>query len=504
MKQLLTSLFFLFSILYANGQSIDDNFSKKEMIEDLKIFKEIRESMNSGLYKYRSKAQIDSIYQWANNEIEKSKTYLDFFNIISKITDFEGSLHNETYFPSKLSSSVFKETNGYFPYSIKIIENTIVFNNKDKDIPVGAVIISINGVKSSEIIEKLGVYWTSDGFIKAAKTDGINNEFSKFFRLCFGRFDDFLIAYKSNPKTSEIKEIKIKSGSLLNYFKSYNERHSKPIDSIYYNVGYELRSSTKGAYSYKVINQKTGYLYINHFLIGKDQNDDLHKQYALFLENTFQKINEEKIENLLVDVRTNTGGTGPNDILTYSYLAQKRIKNAKSAWIRSKKIKYSKHLDIPFLVKPFAIGKMKKELKKEFTLQKENGYYYEKFEDVIPQKNAFDGQVYLLVAAPTASAGSLFAAMVAGNTDAIIVGEETNGGYYGHNGIFPISYNLPNSKIGFTFSVVNIEQNVPEKVSQPFGRGIIPQYVITQSYEDFLQNKDTQFEFTLNLINKSK
>ena len=142
MKQLLTSLFFLFSILYANGQSIDDNFSKKEMIEDLKIFKEIRESMNSGLYKYRSKAQIDSIYQWANNEIEKSKTYLDFFNIISKITDFEGSLHNETYFPSKLSSSVFKETNGYFPYSIKIIENTIVFNNKDKDIPVGAVIHS--------------------------------------------------------------------------------------------------------------------------------------------------------------------------------------------------------------------------------------------------------------------------------------------------------------------------------------------------------------------------
>ena len=90
--------------------------------------------------------------------------------------------------------------------------------------------------------------------------------------------------------------------------------------------------------------------------------------------------------------------------------------------------------------------------------------------------------------------------MVAGNDNTTVIGEEAMGGYYGHNGHTPFDYKLPNSKIEFSFSIVNLEQDVPEKPNQKYDRGIIPDYDITQTFEDFLENKDTQMNFTLELI----
>ena len=59
---------------------------------------------------------------------------------------------------------------------------------------------------------------------------------------------------------------------------------------------------------------------------------------------------------------------------------------------------------------------------------------------------------------------------------------------------------LPNSKIKYEFSIVNLNQDVPFKEKQPFGRGVIPDYNIEQTLPDFLNNKDTQMEFLLKLI----
>ena len=92
--------------------------------------------------------------------------------------------------------------------------------------------------------------------------------------------------------------------------------------------------------------------------------------------------------------------------------------------------------------------------------------------------------------------------MVSGNENSISIGEETMGGYYGHNGHTSFSYELPKSKIINEFSIENIEQDVTKKSNQFYNRGIIPDYVVPQSFEDFLNNKDTQMEFVLKLIAK--
>ena len=108
-KILYFSLLFFITSNTIFAQSIDDSFSQKKMRKDLAVFKEIREKVNSGLYKYRTKNQIDSLYNWANNQIDKSSTYRDFYNIISQLTDFEGSLHNDTSIPDKIWQNLRKD-----------------------------------------------------------------------------------------------------------------------------------------------------------------------------------------------------------------------------------------------------------------------------------------------------------------------------------------------------------------------------------------------------------
>lgn len=108
----------------------------------------------------------------------------------------------------------------------------------------------------------------------------------------------------------------------------------------------------------------------------------------------------------------------------------------------------------------------------------------------------------MLISPRIASAGSLFASLVAGKTSAIVIGEETMGGYYGHNGHTPIEYELPNTKIKTQFSIVNLEQDVPKKPNQMFGRGVIPDYKVSQTFDDFIKNRDAQMEYVLKLIEK--
>jgi hypothetical protein len=63
-----------------------------------------------------------------------------------------------------------------------------------------------------------------------------------------------------------------------------------------------------------------------------------------------------------------------------------------------------------------------------------------------------------------------------------------------------MEYKLPKSKIVTRFSIVNLEQDVPQKSNQSYNRGLLPDLEVTQSFEDFIKNIDTQMNYTLELL----
>ncbi len=484
------------------GQSIDEPFSQKKMKKDLEIFKAIRIQANSGLFKYRTKKQTDSIYDWADQQTEKSSSYLDFYNIICQLTDYEGSLHNNTRLPKKYSTQLRAEDNGYFPYPIKWIDGKWLINYENDEIHLGSEIISINGIPISEIIENLYKYYTTDGQNITGKRIGITTHFSKYFRLHYGQQGNFKVIFKS--VNSDIHETKIlKSAGYKDYYKHFNSRYSKPYDQFYYA---ELKENQK--YKYNQINSSTGVLTIYTFAMGNETSQE-HKKYLAFLDSTFAEIKSNKIKNLIVDIRQCGGGTDPNDVVTYSYLTQRKFQESKQVWISFNKVPLLRYYDIsaPKFLRPLGVGKFNRDFQNRFPIEKGGKYYISEDENEMkirePDENTFTGNIYLLISPAVASAGSLFAAMVAGNENTTVIGEETMGGYYGHNGHTSFGYVLPKSKIITEFSIDNIEQDVPKKDNQFYDRGIIPDIEIFQTYQDFLVHKDTQMQYTFELIKNS-
>lgn len=496
----LSLLFFLLSN-YSFAQSIDDTFSKKKMKQDLEIFKSIRLKANSGLYKYRTEKQIDSIYDWGNLQIEKLTTYRDFYNLICTISIYEGSLHNEVSLPEKYAKNLKNETFGYFPYPIKWIDGKWLVNIDSKEISLGAEIIEINDIKIDKIIPELYKYYSTDGNNITGKRIGLMTSFSKYYRLHFGLTKSFKVIYL-NPTTKKLETKVIESIGNKAYFENFNKIHSMPLDILYFA---NLKENQK--YNYKQLDSITGILSVHTFILGNETTNE-HKKYKQFLDSVFVDIKAKEIKNLIVDVRNNGGGQNPNDLITYSYLTNRNFQENKQAWVSFKKIPMLKYIDhkVPSFIRPLFIGKFNKEFQTIFPLEQNGKFYQDENSDDhkirTPNHNAFNGKVYLLTSPKIASAGSLFAAMLAGNENTTTIGEETMGGYYGHNGHTPMDYKLPKSKIVMTFSVVNLEQDVPKKQNQKYDRGIMPDYEITQIFDDFITNTDTQMNFTMELIRK--
>lgn len=487
-------LFFPLAMLSQN-----EKWDTEKLKQDLTIFREIREKANSGLYKYRTKKQIDSIYSWAFSQIDKPKTLPEFYKVILKITDFEGSVHNDTTLPDEFLNK-FSSGNVFFPYPVKLIEDKLVINFQNSEIPIGSQIYSINKIKTNKIIKDFYKYYTTDGYNISGKSIGLTGPFAKYFELEYGPQKSFLVEY-SLPNSAQKLTKKVTGVSNEIRKENFKNRFSLPIDSLQFN-------KAKNKYSFKIISQNTALLSIHTFSIGKNAKAKEHLVYKKYLDSCFQYLGKNnQIKNLIVDIRNNGGGSDPNDILTFSYLTQKPYRENTSAYISFQEIPLSNY----FVYDEKEPQKQLEEkndfeadLKEEFPKLEEEKYPQdEKFNLLLqPNVNNFKGQIYLLISPRIASAGSLFGSLVTGNTNAITIGEETMGGYFGHNGHTPVEYELPNTKIKTKFSIVNLVQDVPKKTNQIFGRGIIPDFEVKQNFDDFMQNKDTQFEYTLKLISK--
>lgn len=477
--------------------SQNEKFPAEKLKQDLTTFRQIREKANSGIYKYRTKKQIDSIYNWAFLQLKNPRKVVDFYKIILQITDFEGSVHNNTTLPD-----VYKNTSGkvFFPFPVKLIDNKTIVNLKNDEIPLGSQIYSINGIEIDQIVRSFYKYYTTDGFNISGKSIGINAAFSRYFEMEYGPKETFLVEYSLPKQTAKLSKT-ITGISNEERKENFKKRHSFPSDSLFY-------SNIKDKYSFKIISQNTALLALHTFAIGGNAEDKEHIVYKKYLDSCFQMLSvNPEIKNLIVDIRNNGGGSDPNDLVTFSYLTQKTYRENKSAYINFQKIPF-----LPYFVyeetetekKLEEKNDFEAELKEEYPILKGKIYPQDpKFNRLLqPDKNTFKGQVYLLISPRVASAGSLFASLVAGKTNSIVIGEETMGGYFGHNGHTPIEYELPNTKIKTQFSIVNLEQDVPKKPNQIFGRGVIPDYNVVQTFNDFMENRDAQMEYVLKLIEK--
>ncbi|HAD97043.1 MAG TPA: peptidase [Cryomorphaceae bacterium] len=460
--------------------------SKPQMIEDFNVFKNIFQQANAGLNKYRSKNQVDSVFEANRTRIKDGMSYRDFYNIIWNVIDYTGSCHNELAYPDSLDNYLSKQEI-FFPIPLTYLEGKIYTNLEYGGVRAGSEIVSVNAIQANKFANSIARYVSTDGLNTTGKYKKIETDWLPFYvYLALEAQSQFTITYKTG-NSNVLKKVTVPATTYNEFYTDYAKRYSK-----------ELELKMERDYSYAFLDiLNTGLLEVHTFAMGGPETHGHHK-YAVFLDSVFSMLQTQKVERLIVDVRGNGGGNDPNDLLLYSYLTQREFRENTTAYTLFQEIPFQEYYVYD------DVEELTSDLKREHSILKGGKYYQnDTFNEIWkPQAKAFQGTIVLLIDPYVASAGSLFASLVKSDENTIVIGEETLGGYYGHTGHIPVTYELPNSKLRLTFSIVDLEQDVRKLPDQKFGDGVKPDFEVLQSHEDFIKHRDTQLNFAIEKIRR--
>lgn len=457
-----------------NQTIISETINAKNLQEDLSVFQGIILKVHAGAYIYNSPRQLHSLFDSISQSIQKPLTIREFYNKVDEITDRLRCVHSKTTLPADYFDSIYiKEI--FFPIPLIDIDNKLYVNSAEYVIPLGAEITSINSLAPQQIIEQLKKYYHVDGYSNNAKSCVVDENFSFYYYLAYGASESFIIEYKENGNDSlKTKNLNAEALQLIE-------------ENLYDNTFYFFPSDAK--YDFEIRdNNKTAILTLRTFHFNTYATS---LAYSHFLDNSFKLIKQNNIKNLIIDCRNNDGGYYKNVYPLLNYLVNKTLPEYDSAIRRFYQLPFSEYIDK-------ADSKMVKDI--DTTAYKldeiRKGFFAEKSSEIAkwkPNDYIFKGKLFLIVNGNTTSAASSFAAVLKDNTNVLIVGEETRGGYEAHNA-YTITYVLPNSKIKIDVPLVRYYQSVDNR---NWVQGVLPHHIVPYTIEGLISNTDRQLSYIL-------
>ncbi|GLU43935.1 peptidase S41 [Muricauda sp. NBRC 101325] len=429
-----------------------NQFSKKEVLEDLSDLKKILEEAHYDLYFYTPKLEFEANYEKIRNQIQK-----DSFNLLETTTLFQKVItkmdngHTFIPFPGGSYREYAYAGGTIFPLEIAF-ENgkSLIRKNwsNNENIKLGSEIVAVNGVSIEEILEKMYPQISAErNYFKKAKIE--LTSFPRLYWQVFGKKEEFTVDLMDN-------------GIITNY----------TLPAINLIEDYEMKRE-EVIQSQMELKLLDDIAYLNPGGFGGDET-----KYRQFIDSSFVEIKKQKIKNLILDLRNNPGGDDSFSDYMVSYIADIPFK-----WNSSFTLKTSQIL--------------KEQVRKQYdttqafwkeVLMRKDGEIYEyHFEDYQPQpKNKrFDGNIYALVNRQSHSQATVTAAQIQDYGFATLVGEET--GEYASliASIFQIE--LPNTKIPVYIS----KGKITRVNGSTEHRGVIPDILIQ---DHLLDEKDEILE----------
>ncbi|MGY0408293.1 MAG: S41 family peptidase [Polaribacter sp.] len=329
----------------------------------------------------------------------------------------------------------------------------------------------------------------NDGYNQQGKYGWIETAFSEYY----------LRFFEATPKSFDLELIEPDTKKKIEYknIPSYSYKKMKNYFKILKKIVPKNNFEEASTFSIDSISN-TATLTVNTFETSNYKNGK--EGFHNFLEKTFKTISQHTIKNLIIDIRKNEGGAQGMEDYLLSYLIDKPYNKYKYVEIPSftysflKYTNYKNESDI-----------LKRELKEDFYRNNDGRYLNMKghYEGTAPNKNNFKGKIYILTGRLTFSGGSEFVALAKNYTNAIFIGEETNGGFYGNTSGSFLKFTLPNSQLTGRIPLCKFVLE-SKNFDIPFGHGVIPNYKIKENIQDYLNGIDTPMKFTINLIDKKE
>lgn len=487
----------LIVLLISQLSGFSQTYTAEQIKEDLINLKNEIEKYHPDPFKYISKERFtflqDSILQKVSGRYSLREAYFTFLPLVQAVGCGHTHMSPDRRLLSKSNS--YSERPKFFPFSVRYINNQLLVSRNysaDKKITRGTQILAIDGQPVKKVLEHLEKisYYNGDGINPNARKYYAIREFRKLYYLWKGEEDNFLITYlkqgQNKPKTTKIE------GQSIDFMEKMLETRYPDVDE-----------DTTGIVSYRLIDttQKVAMVDIRSFMYGiKDYGKNTNFEGET--RKIFRKLEENKIENLILDLRGNSGGIIDYSIFFLRYFANQPFDAYKLGFrdegLQRLKQDYKKY--DAYLAKEAA-----SRLNKEFTVRDSDGYLESKYQQKQRPHDEFrfNKNVYVLMNGGTFSAAALLVSKLHNMGVGTFVGMTCGGAYDGCSAAQFSSIKLPNTELEISLPLGRILYNVD---AQKYNKPILqPDFEVNPNLEDFLNNEDTVLKYTLNLIkNKVK
>jgi hypothetical protein len=479
-------ILYLISIEISWSQEYGDFpvIEKERLLNDLEILYQALDKFHSGMYWYTPKDSVDRAFEEARMKINRDLNVLEFHKIMAPLVALSREDHTDISLPEMVREKMNNEAR-FLPLTVVFLGEELycVKNGSDFQETVlrGKRILSINGEEPKNIAGKIGNLFASDGFIRTVKYSDLEGfGFATYYFLYYGEIDQFEIILEGNAEPVLIQSLtknEIKENLKTRYPSSKKAGSQKVLE-------------------YELLNDSIAYMGIHTFSNGDIKKYSDEKKLSVFLKKSFESIEENGIQTLIVDVSENTGGSEGNEGLVYSYFGDNYQKYQKVR-AKTQKAVLDNGIDKPIKLKAFGL------FERLFVNKKMEDGSLERRESIgiglmaykKEPHTKFSGKTYVLISPVTYSGGSEFSNMMYSQGLATFVGQETGGGYYGNTSGYGRELVLPHSKIEVSIPTLQFMMNVEPRL--PFGSGVRPHHEVIPSFEEYVSGENVFMKYIL-------
>ena len=481
MTIILVYLSFLTGSCTQNNLPIKEVFTAEELQQDFSALRESLEESHPGLYVYKSKSTIDSIFDSNYSSLNREMTGREFMLLTSRVVSQIGDGHLRIV-PPKIKLDSLDEGPTAIPFNAYYHNDKLYVRKNYSPIDdrefLGAQIVSINGHSTEDFIHEYLQIYPSDGNNVTRKYRMLSSSryFTRYFSMLYGYTEQYSIEYIPLNETT-VKTIALQGLDFDELIKKSRKRYPRKIEE------------QKPAYFKINDDKKYAYLKINSFDKGRYKRSKM--DFEKFLKDAFQKMESDNIPNLIIDVLNNGGGTDEYGKILFSYFVDKPFDYYKSLRMNKESFESFKYTSRPKAKAPKGMLKA----------NRDGTFDNIRHPNVGQQNNSlptYTGNIYVLINGRCFSTTSEFLSQLHFNSNAVFIGEESGGGYYGNfSGLTP-DFTLPNTKVRIEIPLMHYKMAVENY--EHLDRGLLPNFTVTRTIIDEINNINPELDFAKKLI----
>jgi hypothetical protein len=444
---------------------------------DFRAFRQSLESAHGGLYRYTSKAFMDSVFDRAYRSIGKPMPESGLFALVTAVISTIKDGHTSAV-SSRARVNMLKVASvlplrihyaGTMPY---------VVGTLDTDIPLGCELLAIDRRGIRSIQDSIFSHLSADGEIVTGKYWKLNEDFPYLYYLYVSRKPTASVECRQAGRTKRSWTVRSVPRSVL-------RAH---LDSVAPDRAERLRPPLR-LESLPVPRAM-------RLVLGSFAGD---QDFAHFADSAFRTIRAGHVADLVIDLRGNDGGETAGRTL-FSYLAIGPFRFVDRIETRTNSltsIGQFTHLDSTF-VDSFA---------RQLVTMEPGRYRVRDDADSLlattrPSPDRFDGRVWVITDGETFSNGAAAAIPIRSTRRGLFIGEETGGAYHGYTAGNLVVITLPASGIRVIVPLQAYFMAMGD--STGLRRGIKPDYQADATVADLLAGRDDQLAKTLELIRDAR